>query len=308
MDIKRAVQGAALSLVFILILSAVLGSMWKLSEENLLLGGAAVSEIPAVLAGDSARMQGPQRNWDVPDPDLAAETALSAEVNSLEGDKVLFAKNGALKLPVASLTKLMTAVVAIENYSLTQKIPISQKAVSVSLERNPLKQGSEMAVGDLLYIMLIESSNQAAQALSEGMGHEKFVEAMNQKAKDLGMKDTFFSGASGLSSKNISTAEDLLELAKYILTNHPEISDISRNPEYDLPGFNKLTNTDQLLGEIPDVVASKTGYTKDAKGCLFMAISNSKRGGYMVYIILGADDRFLEMKKLIQWANSAYIW
>ena len=128
---------------------------------------------------------------------------------------------------------------------------------------------------------------------------KNFINLMNQKAKDLGMVNTFFADPTGLSSKNVSTAVDLSELAEYILKNYAKIADISRTEQLDIPNFGKITNTDQLLTEIPETVCSKTGYTTEAKGCLLLAMYNIEKNNYLIHVILGADDRFTEMKKLI---------
>jgi len=144
--------------------------------------------------------------------------------------------------------------------------------------------------------------------LSEGMENQNFVRLMNEKARDIGMNGTAYTEPTGLSEKNVSTADDLVKLAKYILANHPEIAQISRIKEYDLNNYGLLKNTDELLGEVPGIVVSKTGFTLEAKGCLFLVINNYEENDYLISVILGADDKFSEMKKMIDWVNKAYKW
>lgn len=298
MNWGKIVSGVSLSIIFLAIMFfAVQGALSLSQNPNLLLAGfLAVSE-PGQSAqfqeGAGAEKQPPYRNWDIPEFSFGAESGLVMDVSLSGTDKILFKKNSYTKLPIASLTKLMTAVVCLENYNPQQTGKFQEK---------------EMPAVDLLYIMLIESNNDAALALSKIMGEKAFVGLMNQKAKELSMDNTFFEDPTGLSSKNVSTAEDLVKLSKYILLKHPEIARISRTKEYDMPGYGMLLNTDQLLGEIPGIIAGKTGFTIDAKGCLLLMLDNSQKDNYLVYVVLGAQDRFSEMKNMINWINQAYIW
>jgi D-alanyl-D-alanine carboxypeptidase len=126
---------------------------------------------------------------------------------------------------------------------------------------------------------------------------------MNLKAKKIGLKNTFFADPTGLSAQNVSTVNDLMTLAKYILKNYPEIAQITTIKNYELDNLGKITNTNQLLTDVPEIIFSKTGFTNYANGCLLIAINNLENNNYLINIILGADDRFLEMKKLINWKN-----
>jgi len=215
-----------------------------------------------------------------PELNLTASAAISTEVNFHGPDKILFAKGIKKKLPIASLTKLMTAVVAVDNYDLSD-------------------------VSDLLHMMIIGSCNKSALALSERIGEEKFVGLMNQKAKEIGMLDTYFVEPAGLSENNYSTAEDLVVLVKYILADakYSEIINISREEEFYLESVGTFKNTNQLLAELPDIIGGKTGFTEEAKGCLILITYNGKSNDYIIDIVLGSDDRFLEMKKIINYIN-----
>jgi D-alanyl-D-alanine carboxypeptidase len=331
MNWTKAIKGFTLSLIFLSIAFFSIQGMWSVVQSKDLFLGSILDSVSGksqeILEEEKLKekdvsgeeIEFPQRDWSVQDLFLVAESGTVAEISKEGKEKILFRKNSSSVLPVASLTKLMTAVVSIENYNLTDMIFIGENAVAQFGSRGPLGLRNAMTVSDLLYIMLIESSNQAAFALSEGMGMsltqnyqgegtEKFVKAMNQKAREIGMLSTFFEEPTGLSSRNVSTAGDLVKLSKYILENHPEIIRISKIEEIDLPGYGTIINTNQLLGENPDIMGGKTGFTIDANGCLLLIINNSKAGDYLIYVVLGAGDRFLEMKKMIDWIGSAYIW
>lgn len=313
MNPRKAIQGIFLSLIFLSVIFFTLQKIWEAGRDNnFFFAGISESvresDSKALVLEENYNPFLPQRNWNIPELVLQAQSGIAIESSPDETDKVLFNKNSYLALPIASLTKLMTAVISLENYNLSKKIKISEEAISQVGKQGAFEPDMEMTANDLLYITLIESSNQAAYALSEGMDFNDFVRLMNEKAKELDMRDTFFAEPTGLSPKNVSTARDLAKLGKYILISRPEISNISRYKEYDLPNYGKLTNTDELLGEVPEIVASKTGFTIEAKGTLLLLINNSKKDSHLIFVVLGADDRFAEMKKMIEWVNQAYVW
>jgi D-alanyl-D-alanine carboxypeptidase len=239
-----------------------------------------------------------------PKPEINAEAAISVESNLADINKTIFEKDSNVRLPIASLTKLMTAVVVLDNYNFSQNITVDKISDSQAATKQDVKLGDNMPIESFFDIMLIESSNKSAYALSQVMGEQKFVDLMNEKAAEIGLNSTFFADPTGLSPNNVSTANDLSNFAKYILKNYPKIVDISRTKELVVPNFGKIENTDQLLGEIPEVVCSKTGFTTQAKGCLLLAVYNAKNNDYLISVILGADDRFSEMRKLINWASA----
>ncbi len=265
-------------------------------------------EIPQVLK--------PTRDWSVEDLKIAAKAAICVEVNSLDPsdkDKFLFKKKENEQLPIASLTKLMAALVVLENYDLDQVTVVSEAAVNQQGGQGLLTPEENLSIKNLLYIMLIESSNDAAYALAEVKGPEQFVGLMNLKAMELGLLGSNFADVTGLSPDNYSTAEDLVKLAKYLLENHPLIWEILSLDKFNLKNpqgkfHHELSNTNELLGKIPDIVGGKTGETAEAKGCLLLVLKNQKDQNYLIYIILGSDNRFGETQKLIDWINQAYQW
>lgn len=290
---KRAIGGFLLSFVFLAFFTYAISGM-----QQFLVGSVSNSVQNTIPEKAIEEVVLP-----APKPEIIAESALSIESNLTGSSKIIFEKSADIKLPIASLTKLMTAVIVLDNYKLSDKLTVNRLSDSQDAVKQDIKLGDTLPVESLLKIMLIASSNKSAHTLAEKIGVEKFVILMNQKAKSLGLENTSFADPTGLSAQNISTAKDLAKLTEHILKNYPKIGDISREQELDVPYFGKIVNTDQLLGEIPEIVCSKTGFTTQAKGCLLLAINNPKGDGYLINVILGADDRFSEMRKIINWSS-----
>lgn len=245
---------------------------------------------------------------------LQADSAISVETNIQGEGKIIFQKNIDKKLPIASLTKLMTALVALEFYQESEQIEVSKKAVEQLEKTGYLKPGEILRPEELLYIMLVESSNDAAYGLTGLMGVDGFVGLMNLKAKDLGMLNTYFYNPNGVDPDdlrvnedeiNYSTVGDLVKLSEYLLKEQPKILEISSKKQYDLYLTNgsfhhTLYNTNELLGELNDVVGSKTGLTDRAGGCLLLVLKGKTPGTYLINVILNSPERFLDMRKLMQ--------
>jgi len=314
MNLNRAIIGPILSILFLVFfvymisgVNWIFNNSFQAQSNDVLLGSVSngvqntVFENPTNTIGDIAVPVVTKK----PSVDINAKAAISIENNLQDINKIIFDKNGSTQLPIASLTKLMTAVVVLDNYNLSDTCQVDEIADSKDSMKQDVKLGDKMSVKNFLEIMLIESSNKSAYALSEMIGEENFVKLMNQKAKTIGLKNTFFTDPTGLDSGDVSTAEDLAKLAEYILKNYPEISAVSQTKNLYISGFGNVTNTDELLGEIPEIICSKTGFTTAAKGCLLLVINNPKNNDYYINVILGADDRFSEMKKLFDWSSSA---
>ncbi|OGZ26827.1 MAG: hypothetical protein A2365_01355 [Candidatus Nealsonbacteria bacterium RIFOXYB1_FULL_40_15] len=219
---------------------------------------------------------------------IDAPSALVASRN-----KILLQKNSGEMMPIASLTKLMTALVAYESYNLEEETIISKEALAQDGDSG-LNEGDSVSLKYLLNRMLIESSNDSAFALAEAKGERAFVDLMNIYAVDLGLSRTYFVNSTGLDprytslQKNFSTAEDLSVLSEHILKTYPGIFDITKEQD---------KNTNQLLLEYPGIIGGKTGWTPLAKGCLLVVFQ--KDGKEYVCIVLGAEDRFGEMRKIL---------
>ncbi len=187
---------------------------------------------------------------------------------------VLYEKNGDLPLPEASTTKIMTALLVLERADLEAEITISPAAAAVEGSRLGLTAGEKLSVSDLLYILMLKSGNDAAHALAEGVGGSvaRFVQMMNQKAMELGLKNTLFQNPHGLPDENhYTTAYDLATLTAVALQN-PEFCNIVSAEKRKLTYKNKvIANSNKLLGTCEGVFGVKTGFTKKAGRCLVTA-------------------------------------
>lgn len=241
-------------------------------------------------------------------PEIAAESAISVKVYKAGGEKIIFEKNPDQTLPVASLTKLMTALVSLEYYNPAEKVEVSKSAVDQPDNAGLLRIGERLTVESLLYVMLIESSNDSAFALSELISEEAFVDLMNIEARDLGLNNTHFTDPTGYNPGNRSTARDLAKLSKHILDKKPAIWEITTQKEfnlYDPDGIfhHQLISTNEMLGEISQIIGGKTGYTPEARGCLILILEDRRNGNISINVVLGSDDRFEDMRKLIEYAS-----
>ena len=236
---------------------------------------------------------------------LTAKSALSIEIEN-GNEKILFKKNEKQQLPIASLTKLMTTLVVLQQYDLNQEVIITEDSLKQEGEQGDLKVGQTLSVKDLLYITLIESSNRSAFALSEIISTEQFVILMNQTAKELGLTNTHFDDSTGLDAKSYSTAEDLVKLSKHLFENYPLFGEIIRLKEFELyltdgSLHHTLINTNKLLGQVRGVVGGKTVWTQIARGSFMVIQKEQQNPNYFIHIILGSEERFEDMQNLMQW-------
>jgi len=225
-------------------------------------------------------------------------------VDSLSGT-VYYAKNPDLKLPPASTTKLITAMVALDKLDPEAVITVSKRAANTPSVQPHLTAGQKISVKDLLYLALMRSINGAAVALAETVaGSEKaFVNLMNKKVQSVGAKNTKFINASGLPGlKQHTTARDLAELMKESL-NYPLISEIINTRIKMLDVDNKqvlLKNTNYLLWTDDNQIGGKTGYTRAAKHCFVSASRKGERT--LIVALLGEPVRnnlWEDAKKLL---------
>jgi len=247
--------------------------------------------------------------------DLHVFAAASVEMG--ENDKFLFKKNVNQKLAIASLTKIMTAIIIYENYDLEKEITISFNAGSKEGDGNHFQTGETFKTKDLLDAVLMESSNKAATALAELVGEQEFVRLMNLKARNLGLDNTHFYNPTGLDPDygneiNYSTIKDLVVLSKY-LSKQPELVEIMKTKEKDIYQssgvfHHRIKTTNELLYEMFEIKAGKTGKTPMAGQCLILILDNPNSNKDLVNIILGSNNNFQQMRKLNNWVYSAYSW
>ncbi len=294
----------------VFLLTSFVGLQW-FSNRVVLVANAEKNVFTASLKSDfdntenknlSLPIDNGESSPKLPTVEISAQSALSMEFDG-DGIKLLLQKDAQKILPIASLTKLMTALVVLENYNLSEKITISQLAMDQEGEQGDLKLGQVFSVKGLLYVMLMESSNRASFSLAERLGRGSFIKLMNDRAVALGLNNTQFQDVSGLSSASYSTASDLAILTNYLFKNYPLFREIISKKEYNLflpDGLfhHRLINTNKFLGQ-SNIVGGKTGFTEAAGGCFMTIQQNQSEDSYRINIVLGAEDRFSEMQKII---------
>ncbi|GIW68863.1 MAG: hypothetical protein KatS3mg100_357 [Candidatus Parcubacteria bacterium] len=224
------------------------------------------------------------------------DASVSYLVADLSANTVLAAHNAQEVRPIASLTKLMTALIAVEYINVEREVPITREML-VDTSRPRLSTGEQVKVLDLLSLLLLESSNEAAAAVAVPLGAEHFVNLMNQKADAIGMLTANFADTSGASPQNMASTEDLFMLAKYLYHNRSFVFHMSLGREnraaYGPPKFSGLTNFNEVeLPEGVSLVGAKVGLTKAAGNTMLSVVEidfGEERRPFAV-IVLGADD------------------
>lgn len=216
--------------------------------------------------------------------------ALAAVVIEVSSGRILYSKNAAVRRSIASTTKIMTAIVALENGNLEDEVQISKRAAGIRGSTLGMRTGQKFTLRELLYAMLMISANDAAIAVAEHIGGtvEGFAAMMNKKAESLGAADSHFVTPHGLDTDNqYSTAYDVAIITKYALKN-PVFAEIVCTTNSQIPGYG-LYNTNELLGAYPGVDGVKTGYTGKAGRCL---VSTAQKDGMrIVAVVLGSPTR-----------------
>lgn len=250
----------------------------------------------------------PIKKGNAKEPYLNAEGGIVIDIPS---SAVLYSKNANEKFPLASLTKVMTAIISLENYQLDDVIVVPDDAPLIAGSRINLRSGEKMTVSNLLYGLLLYSGNDAAHTLASNMEEGKFVEKMNNKAKELGLNTIFYAEESGLDQRNTSTLKELALLASYALKN-PQFAKVVKTNEttiYSTDGqiAHPLKNTNRLLRDFPGTFGVKTGFTNEAGHCLIAA---AQRGNAKILSVVtnSPQNQFIESEKILDWTFSNYIW
>jgi D-alanyl-D-alanine carboxypeptidase len=274
---------------------------------------------PPVVASDSvsfygASLSGTQaptvrhasvRNWDVLDPELLLQGAL---VQSLDDQFPFYHYNTYKVWPVASLTKLLTSVVVLEEVGASAKITVTARAAAAKGSTAGLQEGEVYLAEELLKIMMLSSANDAAIAFEDHVGFNEFVRLMNRKARILGMDRSVFHDGSGLSDLNQSTANDLLRLARYAVSKHPSVLQWTRMPTFLVQPLNGVAtrvidNVNPLVLNA-DFLGGKTGTSRAALQNLIGVFSF--RGQRVVVVVLGSWNRAADSVSLLDWMEEAY--
>ncbi len=217
---------------------------------------------------------------------------------------VLFSKQANIRRPMGSLTKLMTALIIVENHDLTELVRVPADVTSVEGSRAYLVPGARYRLGDLLTALLVSSANDAAYtlALYHSGDIPTFVAAMNARAQELGLKDTAYGNVSGLdNAKQYSTPRDIAWLMAYDL-RQPELAKRMQMPSARIVSLNgdvhNLQHTHTMLKRDPAVVAGKTGTTDAARECLVSLLDLD--GHQYVVVLLHSDERYADLRMILR--------
>ena len=241
-----------------------------------------------------------------PNPDARAFFVMNAATG-----EVLASHNAHQAMPIASITKLMTVLVALKHLKPTDVVTVSGEAAQVGESRIPLSPGERITVADLLAGALIQSANNAADALASAASHgdiKRFVGWMNARAHVLGLNDTHFARADGLDAPDhVSSARDVAVLAQ-VAMHSPIVRDlVSRRTDTIEGGTFALHTWNDLLGVFPGLIGVKTGHTNDAGWC---QVAAAQRSGYTIYaVILGSptrSQRNFDLQALLSWGVAQY--
>ncbi len=245
--------------------------------------------------------------------------AKSAYVFDVSGNKVLFSKGEFIQLPLASITKLMTVLLASEMLPEDYHVTIKKEFMGED-GGSGLFGGEIWKLKNLIDFSLVVSSNGGARAIASvagafdlknqnyTLGRKNFIAKMNLRAQDLGLKQTYYINESGLDEGNSSggygSAIDVEKLMEYIVVNKPKLLEATKYPMLDISSFDKVhkaKNTNTETNTMPGLLASKTGYTDLAGGNLVVAFDSSV-GKVIIVVVLGSTEqgRFSDVASLVK--------
>lgn len=241
-------------------------------------------------------------------PIVSAQAVLIVDLNS---GVTLYEKDADKKLLPASTTKIVSALVAMEYYPLDKILTVGK--VNVEGQKMSLVYGEKISVNDLLYGLLVYSANDAAEVLAQNYlgGRNGFVFAMNNKAKEFYLTNSYFSNPAGLDGNgHYSTARDLVRIS-WVAMKNPLFSKIVSTKEKTVKSedgkiVHKLTNINKLLNEEEGIMGVKTGWTEEARENLVTYINKDQKK--ILIAVMGSQDRFGETKELIDWVFENYEW
>lgn len=244
---------------------------------------------------------------EVDGPKITAKSALFIETKT---GQVLYSKDANKKLPIASLAKIMTALIVLDRKGIDDKFVVSKQAQETEADKMLLIAGEKLTLRELLFGIFLISANDAAEVLAEGTTGDRaeFLLLMNIKGQQLGMYDTYFANPTGLDedeNNSYSTAYDLAILTRYLIRAHPVVVEISQTPYIYLPATLDHQDYDMysginLLTTYPGVVGLKTGYTPEAG---YTLITLARKEGYEVMgILLDSGARRDEARELLDYS------
>ena len=241
-------------------------------------------------------------------PEMSAESYIV--VDALTGD-VLFEQNSTTALPIASITKMMTALVVVESSDLSRVVVVDAESCGIEGSSVNLYKGEKISIQDLLYALMLESANDAAVCLARAVSGsvEAFATLMNEKAEALGMKNSHFMNPHGLEDpEHYSTAYDMALLWREALKNE-FLCELVATKSYKIPldgrdGYRYLSNHNKLLKSYEPCVGGKTGFTKTAGRCLVTVCE--KDGIKLITVTLNDPNDWEDHKNITDYAFSLY--
>jgi serine-type D-Ala-D-Ala endopeptidase (penicillin-binding protein 7) len=243
----------------------------------------------------------------VPDLRAAAGIVYDADTN-----EILWQENADSQRSIASITKVMTAMVFLEDHpDLTQQVIVT-RADTLRASTTLLRTGDKWMLDDVLHLMLIASDNAAARVIARTSprGYQGFIARMNEKAAELGLQSTHYVDTSGLLNENLSSAIDMARLIT-LASQNEQISSIMRLPEYTVRNARRTVtfrSTNYLVraGDV-DVRAGKTGFISKAGYCLATVLRLPQTGQNIAVVVFGARSnaaRFMESRNLFNWVSA----
>lgn len=275
------------------------------------------------LAG-SLLQESQENEISVSEPQLFAQSAVL-----IDGDtgRVLYGKNENAVLPMASTTKIMTCILALENSSPEDVVTVSDYAASMPDVQLNIRKGESYRMQDLLYSLMLESHNDTAVAIAEHVGGsvEQFAEMMNQKARDIGCTNTYFVTPNGLDGtdkekgkSHSTTAEELAQMMRYCIRQSPkckEFLEITRSPSHAFSNLERTRsfsciNHNALLTTMEGAISGKTGFTNGAGYCYIGAVEKEEKTFIAALLACGWPPhktyKWQDMRSIITYANEAY--
>lgn len=264
-------------------------------------------------------------------PRIEVVSAHASVIMDADSGEILYGRNADVERQIASLTKLFTAVIVMERVAdLDEPVTIDEEAVYAEGTRvgcprsgfcngERLKPGEKVSVRNLLKAALMNSANDSAIALGKHIGgtQEGFARIMNDRAAELGLEHSHFCTPSGLEPDGrekecYSTAADVARIAVHAL-KYPEIWEIMRIEKDVIASVDgryshEIFNTDQLLGQMPNLIGTKTGFTPNAGYSLLAVASDGMRGHRIVSVILDDPTRWQTVRSMFDWGFSAFEW
>jgi len=247
---------------------------------------------PALSASKPPAVQAPAG------PVVSAQAYL---IGNVATGQIYAERNGATALPIASMSKLMTAIVATETIAPTTTIEITPLEASVYPDLSRIGADESFTAKEILYPLLLDSSNIAAEALASSTNRAKFIDLMNSSAWEIGLPTTYFADPSGLSPLNQASAEGFFDLAKYVYASRPDLLAITRTQSISVAtttehGAHDFVSIHPFVND-PRFIGGKTGHTDEAADTMLTILNIG--GQPIAFIVLGSNDRTKDTSLLV---------